>query len=92
MNIMHKITLKGLKKNKTRTVVTIIGVVLSLAMITAVTTLGSSVQNYLKNSAILSNGDWHARIETSNLDDFENIINDDRFKELAIVKGGGYAP
>ena len=92
MNIMHKITLKGLKKNKTRTVVTVIGVVLSLAMITAVTTLGSSVQNYLKNSAILSNGDWHARIETSNLDDFENIINDDRFKELAIVKGGGYAP
>lgn len=92
MNIMHKITLKSLQKNKIRTTVTIIGVVLSLAMITAVTTLASSVQNYLKNSAILFTGDWHARIETSSLDDFENIINDERFTELAIVKGGGYAP
>ena len=52
---MHKITLKSLQ-NKIRTTVTIIGVVLSLAMITAVTTPASSVQNYLKNSAILFSG------------------------------------
>ncbi|HHX11693.1 MAG TPA: ABC transporter permease, partial [Clostridiales bacterium] len=91
MNIMHKITLKGLKKNKTRTVVTIIGVVLSLAMITAVTTFASSIQNYLRNYATLTNGNWHARVDLDNLNDFENIINDEQLKEVAITKGGGYA-
>ena len=33
MNILNKVTLKSLKKNKTRTVVTVIGIVLSAAMI-----------------------------------------------------------
>lgn len=32
MNIFHKITLTNLKKNKTRTIVTIIGIILSTAM------------------------------------------------------------
>ena len=38
MNIFNKVAMQGLKKNRTRTIVTIIGVVLSAAMITAVTT------------------------------------------------------
>ena len=32
MNIFNKVTLQSLKKNKTRTVVTIIGIILSAAM------------------------------------------------------------
>ena len=42
MNIFHKIALEGLKKNRARTLVTIIGVVLSTVMITGVTTFGRS--------------------------------------------------
>lgn len=41
MNILNKVTLKSLQKNKTRTVVTIIGIVLSAAMICAVTTFAA---------------------------------------------------
>ena len=33
MNVFNKVTLQSLKKNKTRTIVTIIGIILSAAMI-----------------------------------------------------------
>ena len=52
MNIFNKVTLQSMKKSRTRTIVTIIGVVLSAAMITAVATFGVSLLNYLVNGAI----------------------------------------
>ncbi len=61
MNIFNKVALQGLKKNRTRTLVTIIGVVLSAAMITAVTTFGVSLMNYMTNGAIIKYGDWHVQ-------------------------------
>ena len=42
MNIINKVTLRHLKENKRRSLVTIIGVIISVAMITAVATLGVS--------------------------------------------------
>ena len=38
MNIMNHFTLRTLKQNKVRTLITIIGIILSTAMFTAVTT------------------------------------------------------
>lgn len=59
MNVFNKITLEQLKKNKVRTAVTIIGVMLSAAMICAVTTIVSSFQNYMLESIVYGVGDWH---------------------------------
>lgn len=59
MNIFNKVALQGLKKSRTRTLVTIIGVVLSAAMITAVATFAVSLQNYMVNGAIVKYGNWH---------------------------------
>lgn len=59
MSIFQKVTLEILKKNKIRTIVTIIGIILSTAMFTAVTTTVSSVQNYLLQNAYYNYGDWH---------------------------------
>ena len=59
MSIFHKVTLEILKKNKMRTIVTIVGIILSASMFTAVTTTVSSVQNYLLQNAIYNDGDWH---------------------------------
>ena len=42
MNILSKVTWEAMKKNKTRTIVTIIGIVLSAAMFMAVTTAAFS--------------------------------------------------
>ncbi len=92
MNIMNKFTLRGLKKNKTRTIVTIIGVILSAAMITAVTTFASSIQNFLLDYAISSTGDWHLNIDIDNLTDYNKLSNDDRIESMSTVKEVGYAP
>ncbi|MDU7440656.1 MAG: ABC transporter permease, partial [Clostridium sp.] len=59
MNILNKVALEGMKKNRTRTLVTIIGVILSAAMITSVTTFGISMLTYVTNGAIAKYGDWH---------------------------------
>ncbi len=59
MNILNKVTLQSLKKNKTRTVVTVIGIMLSAAMICAVTTSVSSLRNYALENMIYQEGNWH---------------------------------
>ena len=52
MNIFHKAAFQGLKKNKTRTLVTIVGVALSSALVTAVMTFAVSLLSYVTNGAI----------------------------------------
>lgn len=59
MNIFNKVTLQNMKKNHTRTLVTIIGVILSTAMITAVATFAISLQDYMVRGAEKKYGDWH---------------------------------
>ena len=59
MNIFHKVALEGLKKSRTRTGATIVGVALSTALFTAVTTFAISLQSYMMNGAIVKYGGWH---------------------------------
>lgn len=59
MNIFNKVTLQSLKKNRTRTIVTIIGIILSAAMICAVTTFASSIYNFMYEATVWSEGEWH---------------------------------
>ncbi len=73
MNVFNKVTIQSLRKNKTRTIVTIIGIMLSAAMICAVTTFASSVQNYLLQRAIYTEGDWHGSAIRVDADTYEDI-------------------
>jgi len=91
MNVIHKVTLEWMKKNRTRTLVTIIGIILSASMITAVTTLISSVQNYVINVTIASEGNWHGLLQGVNPKDASTFMNMDEIENSAVVKSGGYA-
>lgn len=62
MNIMNKFTIRTLKMNKVRTLITIIGIILSVAMLTAVTTFISSIQQFAINYTIYQDGSWHGAI------------------------------
>lgn len=75
MNILKKLTLKSLKLNKKRTIVTIIGIMLSTALICAVAGMITSVQKTLINYAKSHSGNYHVC--------FKNIPND----ELKYIKG-----
>lgn len=59
MNIFARITARTMKENKTRTIVTIIGVILSTAMITAVATLGVTFQRFFIDYTKEQEGSWH---------------------------------
>lgn len=63
MNIFSTYTLKSLKENKVRTIVTIMGVIVSVAMICAITTLIASLNNYTRQETMSSKGNWHINIE-----------------------------
>lgn len=91
MNIMNKVTLRGLKKNKTRTIVTIIGIILSAAMITAVTTLISSFQTYFVKSSIAMEGYWHAAVNEVSYEDYEKLQCMGEISETAITRSVGYS-
>ncbi|MBR2046176.1 MAG: hypothetical protein IJ958_08605, partial [Agathobacter sp.] len=81
MSIFNKVTLEILKKNKTRTIVTIIGIILSASMFTAVTTTVSSVQNYLLQNVIYNHGDWHVNATEVDETFFEFLRNPSSFTE-----------
>ncbi len=63
MNIFQKYTWRSLRANKVRTVVTIIGIALSVSLFTAVTTSISSVQQYLLQVVAETEGSWHLEAE-----------------------------
>ena len=59
MKVLNKLTIKSLKLNKKRTIVTIIGIMLSTALICGVAGLVSSFQKTLINWTIREYGDFH---------------------------------
>jgi putative ABC transport system permease protein len=61
MNILTTYTLKYLRLNKKRTAVTILGVILSSALICGVFLLGVSFQKVMIDHEIFMAGNWHAR-------------------------------
>lgn len=91
MNVFNKVTLESLKKNRTRTVVTIIGIMLSAAMICASTTFVSSMQNFVLRCEIYSSGDWHGAVYDAAYKDYEDIRDSDRGSSAAYAQVLGYA-
>jgi putative ABC transport system permease protein len=61
MNILTTYTLKYLRLNRKRTAVTILGVILSSALICAVFLLGLSFQKLMIEHEIFMAGNWHAQ-------------------------------
>ena len=93
MNVFNKVTLQSLKRNKTRTIVTIIGIILSAAMICAVTTFASSVMNFAKESTIYLDGNWHGYQKDTDYKTYEDIWTTGKVEEAVYLQqlGNAYA-
>lgn len=91
MNIFNKVTLQSMKKGRTRTIVTIIGVVLSAAMITAVATFGTSLLNFLVNSSIAKYGGWHVEFLDVDSTFIQERTRDNEVVSTASFENIGYA-
>ncbi|MBE1556170.1 ABC-type antimicrobial peptide transport system permease subunit [Filibacter limicola] len=91
MNIVNKLTLRHLRQNKRRTLVTIIGVVISVAMLTAVATIAVSFLDLMQRQSIADNGEWHVLYMDVDKEQLEAIKNDEATKELIISRDLGFA-
>ena len=91
MNIINKLTLRHLKQNKRRTLVTIIGVIISVAMVTAVSIIGFSFMDLLKRQSIANNGEWHVQYQEVNSEQLNAIKKDEATKRVILSKNLGYA-
>ncbi|MCI8599003.1 MAG: ABC transporter permease [Lachnospiraceae bacterium] len=91
MNVFTRTTIKTLQKNKTRTLVTIIGIILATAMLTAVTTFISSLQNYMTEAVIYQMGDWQGALYHLGTDKVEEIQNSDEVAKACAFQMLGYA-
>lgn len=91
MNIFQRTTLQFLKKNKTRTIVTIIGVILSAAMITGVFVFISSLQQNMVENQILQDGDWHLQLTNLDAATAEGLKGDGSLREISFSSPVGHA-
>ena len=91
MNIFHKVTLQTLKKNKTRTMVTVIGIILSAAMFCAVTTFTVSFRNFLLENAIYTEGSWHGKAEAVSYETVKDVKNNPQIDCAQGVQVLGYS-
>lgn len=91
MNILNKLTVNYLKMNKKRTIVTIIGIILSGAMITAVATLAVSFQRFMLDVEIGYDGAWDAYFKEVKKEDIATVKNDKRFSDTMIMSSVGMA-
>ncbi len=91
MNIFHKIALEGLKKNRARTFVTIIGVILSTVMITGVTTFGVSLLDYMARGAIQKYGGWSAAFFNADESFVQARSGDKEVTDTVTFENIGYA-
>ena len=91
MNILNKATLQSMKKNRTRTIVTIIGVVLSTAMITGVAAFGTSLLHFLIKGSIVKYGNWHVEFSDVDSSFIQERAEDKEIIDIVTVENMGYA-
>ena len=77
MSILNRLTIKNLRLNKKRTIVTIIGIILSTALMVGIGLLFSSFQDLMIRDTIGYNGKYEANYGDVDLDKLNNIKDKD---------------
>lgn len=73
MNIVNKLTLRHLKENKGRTVVTTMGIIVSVAMITAVLVAMTSFFSLFGDITAYTDGNYIFRISDATQQEIESV-------------------
>lgn len=91
MNLLNRLTLKNLRLNKKRTLVTIIGIILSTALITGVATLVSSFRSTIIEYEKQDSGDYHYVFYNVPADDLKYIKNNRNVEDVYLNEDLGYS-
>lgn len=90
MNILSKLSIKNLKLNKKRTISTIIGIMLSVALICAVCGFGVSAQTTLVENATNEAGYYHLKILGVKDNQIEDLKSNRDIDNIYQIKRCGY--
>ena len=90
MNILKKFTIQNLKFNKKRTIVTIIGIILATALITAIITIMSSYQASNLAYSKKHFGNYHIEIFDVPQEDISRIVTIDGVESPFLTQNVGY--
>ena len=91
MNLLHKLTIKNLKLNKKRTIVTVVGIILSVALITAVATMYSSAVYSSVKFEIKQKGNYHVAFYNVPKNEIATIENNRKVDKTYLTKDIGFA-
>lgn len=86
MDIINKLTLKQLLTNKKRTLVTIMGIIISVAMFTAVTTFVTSFMKMMMLDVASYEGNWHVCYNDLDNSQIASLQNDDNYHDGVIYQ------
>ena len=90
MNIMKRLTWKSLWLNKTRTIVTIIGIALSATLFLAVTTAAYSLWDFMVRGYEYESGDYFVSFDYATDEQYADAQADHAVKSIADLKIIGY--
>lgn len=91
MKSYKEITYRYLKGQKNRTLLTILGIILSVAMVTAIGTLILSARGAMLKEAIRDNGSHHGVFDNLDKETIDKLRNHVDVDELALARSEGYA-
>ena len=91
MSIFTKLTQRYLSKNKTRTIVTLIGIIVSMALFTAVIEGAYSGYQFLKNREIAVTGQWQVIMNNVNKEGLEEAKTNKQIDQYENIYTLGWA-
>lgn len=91
MNLMKTLTLKNLKLNRKRTIVTIVGIILATALLSALATLVSSFQYSMIEYQKQKGGDFHVKFSNVKMSELSEFKNNRNIESTFETMGMGFA-
>lgn len=91
MNLMKTLTLKNLKLNRKRTIVTIVGIILATALLSALVTLVSSFQYSMIEYQKQKDGDFHVKFSDVKMSELSELKNNRNIESTFETMGMGFA-
>ena len=89
MSVIEKLTLRHLKMNKGRTVITALGICVSVAMITAVFVAVASYMNFNRDLKIFHEGNWHFSILQADSEQLEALKENELIENVGLQSSYG---
>ena len=90
MQILNRLTIRNLKLNKRRTIVTIIGIILATALLTAVATMAVSLKESVTLRSKKVDGDFHLLLYDMTDKEKESVINNRQVESYYETREVGY--